>query len=127
MLNQDKNYDLKDELDNQINKYSQICIFKFYDNTKLLKFIYYKKEKCVIYFNECAEMVYKGQFDIIRNQFEGYGTYYFSEDEKIYEGYFSKNKKNGLGTLTIKNKVKLHGKWKNDSLVEIIKEQYLKI
>ena len=86
----------------------------------------FKEEKYVIYFNEYGEMIYKGQFDVKKEMFEGYGVYYLGENE-IYEGFFSKNKKNGLGTLTIKNKLKFHGKWKNDKIIEIIKEKHLKI
>lgn len=125
-LNENEEYNFENILNNEINKYSQLCIFKFYD-TKLLKYIYCNQEKYVIYFNNYGEMIYKGQFNIITNEFEGYGVYYSSKKEEIYEGFFLKNKKNGLGTLTINNIIKLHGKWKDGKLIQIIREKHLKI
>lgn len=105
--------------------YSNENIVSFYES-KIVKFIYYKIERCVIYFNEDGEMIYKGEFNLEKEMFEGLGVFYYEEGQ-IYEGYFHRNKKNGVGTLTINNELKLIGKWKNDQIIEIIKEQYLKI
>ena len=71
-------------------------------------------------------MVYKGEFDIKKETFEGYGIYYYFEDE-TYEGYWKNNNKHGIGTLKLKNDIQLYGEWNNNKIIKIIKEQYLKI
>lgn len=114
------NHSLKNIIENYSDKY----IFEFY-SSKIIQFIYFKKEKVVIYFNGNGEMVYKGEFNIKKKQFEGFGILY-SEDE-IYEGYFLNNKKNGKGILKLKNELELYGIWENGQLKEINKELYLKI
>ena len=71
-------------------------------------------------------MVYKGQFNIRKEIFEGFGIYYYFNNE-IYEGHWKNNNKNGLGILKLKSGIKLYGEWKDDKIIKIIKEQYLNI
>jgi len=115
----------KNNLENIVKKYSDTIIFEFY-SSNIICFIYYKKEKCVIYFNKNGEMIYKGQFNIKKKMFDGYGFLYL--DDEIYKGNFKNNKKHGKGILKIKkSQIEFHAIWNHDKIINIEKEQYLKI
>jgi len=44
---------------------------------------------------------FEGEF--VNSMFEGQGTYYYAESEKVYEGNFSENLFDGKGKLTFKD------------------------